>query len=113
MQKKPSPKIKLKRGDSVIVIAGKDKGKKGRILFVDREKARVVVEAVNMVTKHTKAGRDNQAGGIIRKEAPIHISNVMYLHKGEPTRIGFSVTKDANGLTVKTRIAKASGEAID
>ena len=113
MQKKPNLKIKIRKGDSVIVIAGKDKGKKGRVLFVDRQKNRVVVEAVNMITKHTKPGRENQAGGIIRKEASIHASNVMYLHKGEPTRIGFSVTKDANGLTVKNRIAKTSGEAID
>jgi len=106
-------KFKLKRGDQVIVTAGTDKGKKGRILHVDRKKSRVVVETVNMVTKHMKANRENQTGGIVKKEAPIHVSNVMYLHKGEPTRIGYKVEKTSEGIVVKTRIAKKTGEEID
>jgi large subunit ribosomal protein L24 len=106
-------KFKLKRGDQVIVTAGKDKGKKGRILHVDRKGARVVVETVNMVTKHMKANRQNQSGGIIKKEAPIHISNVMYLQKGEPTRIGYAIEKASDGTVTKTRIAKKTGEEID
>ncbi|MDR1688207.1 MAG: 50S ribosomal protein L24 [Clostridiales bacterium] len=105
--------MKLKRGDQVIVIAGKDKGKKGRIIFVDRKNRRVVVESVNMVTKHQKPNRGNQNGGIVKKEAPIHVSNVMFLHKGEPTRIGYKIEESADGIVTKTRIAKKTGEVID
>lgn len=106
-------KMKLKKGDQVIVIAGKDKGRKGRILFVDRKKSRIVVEAVNMVSKHQKSNRENQSGGIVKKEAAIHASNVMYLHKGEPTKIGYKFEEGADGTLIKKRIAKKTGEVID
>lgn len=109
-------KCKIKRGDKVIVITGKDKGKEGKVLLVDRKKSRLVVEGVNMITKHQKPSRTNQTGGIIHKEAPIHVSNVMYLYKGKPTRIGYKVEtidRDGHKETVKTRIAVSTGEAVD
>ena len=104
-------KMKLKKGDLVCVIAGTDKGAKGKILYVDSKNERVVVEGVNMVTKHEKARGGMQQGGIIHKEAPIHISNVMYLHDGVPTRLGIKTeVKEENGKNVVTRsrIAKKS-----
>lgn len=107
--------MKIKKGDKVEVIAGKDKGKQGKILFVDRKKERVIVENVNMITKHQKQTQGKQSG-IIKKEAMIHASNVMYLHKGEPVRIGYKVEKEEkDGKTVnkKVRIAKKTGEEID
>ena len=99
---------KLKTGDKVVVIAGKDKGKEGKILKIDRKKGRVVVEGVNMVSKHQKPNAANQQGGIIKKEGFIDVSNVMYLLNGKATRIG---AKIENGK--KVRIAKSTGEAID
>ena len=73
--------MKIKKGDTVKVIAGKDKDKEGKVLAVDAKRHRVLVDGVNMVTKHTKPSIANQQGGIVQKEAPIDISNVMYLHK--------------------------------
>ena len=99
---------KLKTGDKVVVIAGKDKGKEGKILKIDRKKGRVVVEGVNMVSKHQKPNAANQQGGIIKKEGFIDASIVMYLLNGKATRIG---AKIENGK--KVRIAKSTGEAID
>ena len=99
---------KIKRNDTVKVIAGKDKDREGKVLHVDPKNHRIVVEGVNMVTKHTKPNAANQTGGIVRQEAPIDVSNVMYLHNGKPTRIGFEV-RDGK----KVRVAKATGEAID
>ena len=99
---------KIKRDDTVKVIAGKDKDREGKVLHVDPKNHKVVVEGVNMVTKHTKPSAVNQAGGIVRQEAPIDVSNVMYLHNGKPTRIGFEI-RDGK----KVRVAKATGEAID
>ncbi|MDR1559284.1 MAG: 50S ribosomal protein L24, partial [Clostridiales bacterium] len=83
--------MKLKRNDNVKVIAGKDKGATGKVLFVDHGKNRAIVEGVNMITKHQKPSRTNQRGGIVRKEAPIHVSNLMYLHHNKPTRIAYKV----------------------
>ena len=100
--------LKIKKGDTVRVIAGKDKDKEGKVLIVNAKKNTVVVEGVNMITKHEKPSMANQQGGIVNKEAPINISNVMYLHKGKPTRIGFKVEGDK-----KVRVAKSTGEAID
>lgn len=108
--------IKLKKGDEVMVIAGKDKGSKGKILVVDRKKNRVIVEGVNKISKHTKPSQTNQQGGIIVKENFIHVSNVMYLHKGKPTRLGAKLVKemkDGKEVTVKYRVAKTTGEVID
>ena len=83
--------LKIKKGDTVKVIAGKDKDKEGKVLSVDQKNARVVVEGVNMVTKHTKPSATNQAGGIIQQEAAIDVSNVMYIHKGKATRVGIKM----------------------
>ncbi len=81
--------MKIKTGDTVRVIAGKDKDKEGKVLAV--KDGRVLVEGVNMITKHTKPSAANQQGGIVNKEAYIDASNVMYLQNGKPTRIGFKV----------------------
>ena len=98
--------MKIKKGDLVQVIAGKDKGKEGKVLSV--KDGKVVVEGVNTVTKHAKPSQANPQGGIIKKEAAIDISNVMYSHKGKVTRIGFKVDGDK-----KVRVAKSTGEVID
>ena len=100
--------LKIKKGDTVKVITGKDKDKEGKVLSVDAKKAKVLVEGVNMITKHAKPTAANQTGGIIQKEAPIDISNVMYLHKGKATRVGFKMEGDR-----KVRFAKSTGEVID
>lgn len=100
--------LKIKKGDTVKVIAGKDNGKEGKVIAVDAKKHKVLVEGVGMVTKHTKPSPANQNGGIIQKEAPIDISNVMYVHKGKATRVGFKFEKDK-----KVRYAKSTGEVID
>ena len=109
-------KIKLKRGDMVQVIAGKEVSSTGKILKVDRSHGKVIVEGLNLQTKHQKPNRANQTGGITRREAPIHVSNVMYLHKGKPTRLGYKVeVTEENGKRVvkKQRVAKSTGEVID
>lgn len=100
--------MKIKKGDMVKVIAGKDKDKEGKVLAVNKEKNTVVVEGVNMLTKHTKPSAANQNGGIIHQEGPIDASNVMYLHKGTATRVGFKMDGDK-----KVRFAKSTGEVID
>ncbi len=101
---------KIKKDDVVQVIAGKDKGATGKVLSVDTKNHKVLVEGVNMVSKHTKPSMSNQQGGIIEKEAPIDISNVMYVHKGKPVRVGFQGEKKD-----KVRVAKVDGklEKID
>ncbi|HWO94783.1 MAG TPA: 50S ribosomal protein L24 [Bacillus sp. (in: firmicutes)] len=100
----------VKKGDKVMVISGKDKGKQGVILEAYPKKDRVLVEGVNIVKKHSKPSQINPQGGIINKEAPIHVSNVMPLDPktGEPTRVGYKVE---NGK--KVRVAKKSGEILD
>jgi large subunit ribosomal protein L24 len=100
--------MKIKKDDLVKVIAGKDKGKEGKVIAVDHKKGTVLVEGVNMITKHTKPSAQNQAGGIINQEAPIDASNVMYVFKGKATRIGFT-EKDGK----KVRVAKSTGDIID
>ena len=100
--------MKIKKGDTVKVIAGRDKDKEGKVISVDQKNGKVVVEGVNVVTKHTKPSAANQNGGIVQKEAPIDISNVMYVHKGKVTRIGFKMENDK-----KVRFAKATGDVID
>ena len=98
--------LKIKKGDTVKVIAGKDKDKEGKVLSV--KDGKVIVEGVNMITKHAKPSMANQQGGIINKEAPIDISNVMVVFKGKATRVGFKV-EDGK----KVRVAKSTGEVID
>ena len=100
--------MKIKKGDTVKVIAGKDTNTEGKVLSVDVKKGKVLVEGVNMITKHTKPSQSNPDGGIVQKEAPIDISNVMLVYKGKATRVGFKVE---NGK--KVRFAKATGEVID
>ena len=100
--------MKIKKGDTVKVIAGKDKDKEGKVLSVDPKKNRVIVEGINMVTKHNKQSAQNPTSGIVNKEAPIDLSNVMYLHKGNVTRIGFKV-EDGK----KVRYAKSTGDVLD
>ena len=100
--------LKIKKGDTVKVIAGKDKDKEGKVISVDQKKRRVVVEGINMLTKHTKPSAANQNGGIIHQEGSIDISNVMYVHKGKATRVGIKMDGDK-----KVRYAKSTGEVID
>ena len=99
---------KIKRNDMVKVIAGKDIDKEGKVLSVDAKNHKVVVEGINMATNHTKPSMQNQAGGIVQEEAAIDVSNVMLLHNGQPTRVGF---KFVDGK--KVRFAKSTGEVID
>ena len=100
--------LKIKKGDTVKVIAGKDCNTEGKVISVDAKKGRVLVEGVNMITKHAKPSQANPNGGIIRKEAPIDISNVMLVYKGKATRVGFRMEGDK-----KVRYAKATGEVIE
>ena len=99
---------KIKKDDLVKVIAGKDNGKQGKVLHVDTKKNKVTVEGCNMVTKHTKPSAGNPNGGIVNKEAPIDISNVMLVVDGKATRVGFA-GKDGK----KVRVAKATGKVIE
>ena len=108
IQKRFAPKLNIKKGDKVVVVAGAQKGTQGEVLEVLPKKNRVIVEQVNMVKKHQKPTQDNP-GGIIEKAAPIHASNVMLVDPktGEPTRIG---RKEVDGKLV--RYSKKSGEII-
>ena len=100
--------MKIKKGDTVKVIAGKDAGTEGKVLSVDMKNSKVLVEGINMVTKHAKPSQANPNGGIVQKEAPIDISNVMLVFKGKATRVGFKMDGDK-----KVRFAKSTGEVID
>ena len=103
-------KFKIRKGDKVVVRTGKDKGKTGEVLRVLRDEARVLVQGVNMIKRHTRPAPGNP-GGIIDKEASIHISNVALADpkSGKPTRVGFKILDGGR----KVRIARRSGEAID
>ena len=100
--------MKIKKGDMVKVIAGKDKDKEGKVISVNQKDKTVLVEGVNMLTKHTKPSAANQNGGIVHQEGPIDASNVMLLHEGKATRVGFKMEGDK-----KVRFAKATGKVID
>jgi len=103
-------KLHIKKGDTVKVIAGNSKGQKGKVLIIDRDKSRVVVEGLNMVSKHTKPNAANPQGGILKKEAAIHISNIMLVDsKGNATRVGRKLSEN-NKLV---RYSKKSGEVIN
>ena len=93
---------------TVKVIAGKDKDKEGKVIAVDQKNGTVLVEGVNMRTKHAKPSASNPEGGILHQEGPIDASNVMYVHKGKATRVGFKLDGDK-----KVRVAKSTGEVID
>ena len=100
-------KFKIKSGDTVKVIAGENKGSEGKVLQILKDKDRVVVEGVNMVSKHTKPRATNPQGGIVKKEAPLHLSNIALVENGETTRVGYKVEGDT-----KTRISKKTKNAI-
>jgi large subunit ribosomal protein L24 len=100
-------KLKIKTGDTVKVIAGEHKGEEGKIVKIIIEKNRAIVEGVNMVSKHTKPSAENPQGGIVKKEASIHISNLMLLENGETTRVGYRMDGDN-----KVRFSKKSKEVI-
>ena len=101
--------MKIKKGDTVQVTTGNDAGKTGRVIKVYLDKDRVVVEGVNIVKKHARTTQDNPQGGIIEKESSIHISNIMLVVGGKPTRVGFKSLE--NGKKVK--FAKSTGEVIN
>ena len=103
-------KMKVRKGDQVLVIAGRDRGKKGEILRVIPKENRVVVQGVNMIKRHTKPSRA-EAGGIIEREASIHASNVSHVDpkSGKATRVGYKTLEDGS----KVRVARASGEVLD
>ncbi len=105
-----SIKLKIKKGDRVVVLTGKDKGKKGNVVSVSPKTNKAVVDGINVVKRHTKQSA-SQEGGIIAKEMPIHISNLAHLDPkdNKPTRVGFKINKDGS----KVRVAKRSGEVID
>jgi len=100
-------KLKIKTGDTVKVMAGDDKGQEGKVVKILRDKNKAIVEGVNMVSKHTKPSAQNPQGGISKFEAPIHISNLMILEKGETTKVGFRMDGDT-----KVRYSKKSKEII-
>lgn len=103
-------KLHIKKGDTVVVIAGDYVGSKGRVLEVDRSSERAIVEGVNIIKKHTKPNSKHPQGGIIEKEAPVHISNLMLVDPktGKPTRIGRRLNEDGKLV----RYSKKSGEEI-
>jgi large subunit ribosomal protein L24 len=109
VRKKKHPSIK--KNDKVIVLAGKEKGKIGNVLKVDSEKGCVVVEKVNMVKRHTRPGGKSAQGGIVEKEAPIHVSNLMVVCSkcAEPARIGKRILEDGS----KVRVCKKCGELLE
>jgi large subunit ribosomal protein L24 len=104
--------MKIKKNDQVLVIGGRDRGKRGRVLRVEPEKRRVIVEGVSMIKRHTKANpQKNVKGGIVEREASIHVSNVMLVDpdSSSPTRVGYTVNADGT----KTRISRKSGAVVD
>ena len=99
----------IKKGDQVLVIAGNDRGKEGKVLKVFPRKNRVIVEGINFIKRHTRPSQNNPQGGIVEKEAPIHASNVQLMYNGQPTRVGYDYLEDGT----KVRVAKKTGEVID
>jgi large subunit ribosomal protein L24 len=105
--------MKIRKNDMVKVIAGNSRGKSGKVLKVYPEKNRVIVEGVNLIKRHTRPNQKNPQGGIVQREAPIHVSNVMLLDpkSNEITRVGTQIVKDeTTGKRRRMRVAKASGE---
>ncbi len=100
--------MKLKKGDTVLVIAGKDKGKEGEIVRALPRENKVIVSGVNIAKKHQKQTKQTMQGGIIDRDMPVHASNVMLVHKGKPTRVGYKIQADGT----KVRVAKSTGEVI-
>ena len=100
--------MKLKKGDTVKVISGKDKGQEGEVVHVFPSDNKVLVNGINTAKKHSKARKSNQQGGIIDRDMPVDASNVMLVHKGKPTRVGYKIQSDGT----KVRVAKRTGEVI-
>ncbi len=104
--------MKIKKGDTVEVISGKDAGTRGRVLVIDRSRERLVIEGVNMIKRHTRPNpQKNVQGGIVEREAPIHVSNVMVVSpdSGQRSRVGFRILDDGR----KVRVAKVDGAILD
>ena len=107
--------MKIRKNDMVMVVAGNARGKTGKVLKVYPDRERIIIEGVNIIKRHTKASQKNPQGGIVQREATIHVSNVMLLDPktNEPTRVGLKVIKDpSSGKTRRMRVAKASGETF-
>ena len=104
-------KLRIKKGDRVVVITGRDKGKQGEILKVLPKESRVIVQGVNLAKRHTRPSPADPSGGILDKELPMHISNIAHIDpkSGKPTRVGFKLLADGR----KVRVARRSGETID
>jgi large subunit ribosomal protein L24 len=100
--------MKIKKGDNVVVISGKDKGREGEVVRALPSANKVVVNNINTAKKHQKPRKQNQQAGIIDVDMPIDVSNVMLLHKGKPTRVGYKIQADGT----KVRVAKRTGEVI-
>ncbi len=106
----------IRKGDQVVVISGKDKGKRGRVLRVVSEKERAIVEGVNLIKKHSKANpRQGIKGGIVEREAPVHVAKLMLIdpQTGKPTRVGHKFLESPDGRRIKVRIARRSGVELD
>ena len=101
--------MKIKKGDIVQLITANDVGKSGRVIKVYPEKEKIIVEGLNMVKKHARPTQENPQGGIMEKEAAVHISNVMILSGGKPTKVGYKILDDGK----KVKFAKKSGEVIN
>ncbi|MBW0114002.1 50S ribosomal protein L24 [Pseudonocardia abyssalis] len=108
--------MKIKKGDTVVVIAGKDKGAKGKVIQAYPERDRILVEGVNRIKKHTRVSQNQrgaQSGGIVTQEAAIHVSNVMIVDsEGKPTRVGRQVTRDEDGKRSSVRVSRSTGKEI-
>ena len=107
-------KLFLRRNDTVMVVAGRDKGKTGRVLSVDRVKLRALVEGINLVKKHTRPNPAKQIkGGIAERESPVHVSNLMLVASdGKPTRVGYKV-EPVGGRLRRVRVSRRTGEALE
>ena len=101
--------MKIRKDDTVQIMSGADAGKVGRVIKVYLDKDRILVEGINIVKKHTRPSQDNPQGGIIEKEASIHVSNTLLMAGGEPTKVGYKILEDGK----KVRIAKKTGEVIN
>jgi large subunit ribosomal protein L24 len=103
-------RMKIKKGDQIMVISGRDKGKRGRVIKVLTKKGKVLVEGINMLKHHERPNRQKSiAGGIVEREAPIDVSNVMLLEGGRPVRVGFQTLQDGR----KVRVSKKTGAVIE
>ena len=101
--------MKIRKGDTVQIMSGTDAGKVGRVIKVYLDRDRILVEGINIVKKHTRPSQDNPQGGIIEKEASIHVSNTLLMASGKPTKVGYKILEDGK----KVRVAKKTGEVID